>query len=170
MEPDGWGPRAQSDTCPSPQASLLRWPGGGRAFTNRSVCAWHINISLPRLQGQFNKILEASVERLLSPSPDTGSAELRASGQDTASLCLVGVQSGGCRPQQSWHRIRGTPSPEMGGVPSGYPLCHLRSVSLQPGGAPRCPCIDAGCAGHFPFINTWFVRNQSKPACFHLRC
>lgn len=170
MEPAGWEPRAQSDTCPSPQASLLRWLGGGSAFTNRSVCAWHVNLSLPRLQGQLNKILEASGERLLRPGPGMGSAELRASGQDTASPRPVGVESGGCRPQQSWCRIRGTPSPEVGGVPSGHPLCHLRSVSLQPGGAPRCPRIDAGCAGHFPFTNTRFVRNQSKPACFHLRC
>ena len=107
---------------PSPQASLLRWPGGGRAFTNRSLCAWHVNIPRPRLQGQFNKILEASVEHLLRPGPRMGSAELIASGQDTASLCLVGVQPGGCRPQQSWHRIRGTPSSEVGGAPQD-PLC-----------------------------------------------
>lgn len=88
MEPVGWGLGAQSDTSASPQASLLRWTGGGRAFIDRMVCAYCVNTLLPRLQGQFNEILEASVEYLLGPDPGMGSAGPRASGQGTASSVL----------------------------------------------------------------------------------
>lgn len=107
MELAGWGSRAQSDTSPSPQASLPRWPGGGRAFTDRTVCAWHVNIPLPRLQGQFSEILEAFVEHLLRPGPGMCSAEPRARGQGTASLCPVGVQPDGYRSRRSQHKISG---------------------------------------------------------------
>lgn len=100
-EPAGWGPgpRAQSDTCPPPQASLLRWQGGGRAFTDRTMCAHHISIPLPRLQEQFSEILEAFMEHLLMPGPGMGTADPTTSGQGTAHP--VGVQSGGYRSQQT---------------------------------------------------------------------